>query len=169
MNCQKKNTMKRTFAIDLRNDDLTAAHLLSMARTMYPGVDDPDEYAGPYPHPVNATAVVLMSAALIGTIDTVRLKHFTGYSRAFISAIKVNMENSHLWSDGRYDASAWLSPKGAIDGDRLFDDVQVAMGWVWAVEADSRDTTEPCETYWDERAEPVVAAVRAKLEKRARK
>ena len=143
---EKEENMKQTFAIDLRNNKLTAADLLSLARTMYRGVDDPDEYSGP--HPVTAIAAVLMSAAFIGTIDTVRLKRFTGYSPGFISAIKFNMENNHLWSDGRYDASAWLSSKGAVDRDRLYDDVEVAMGWVWTEEADSTHSTESCEVYW---------------------
>ena len=144
--------MKQTFAIDSRNNDLTAADLLSVVRTMYPDVEDPDEYAGPpYPHPVNATTVVLMSAVTLDTTDVAKLVQFTGYSHPFISAIRVNMENSRLWSDGRYDASAWLSSTGTIDDDRLFDDVDVAIGICWTPDADSGHAADPCGIYWDER------------------
>ena len=143
MKHQKRKAMKQTFAIPLRKNELTAADLLSMARTLDPGVDDPGECEGPYPNAVNAAKVVLMSAALLGTTNTVRLEQFTGYSRTFISAIKFNMENNHLWSDGRYDASAWLSAKVAIDDDLLSEDVEVAMGWAWTPEADSDDAIDP--------------------------
>lgn len=130
--------MKQPFAIDLRNNKLTEADLLSLVEAIYPDPDKPDS------NQINDAAVVLMSAALIGTTNTSRLDQFTSYGRTFISAIKFNMENSHLWSDGQYDASAWLSSKGAIDHVRLFDDVEVAMGWAWTPEADSLDSIDPC-------------------------
>ena len=170
MNCQKKNTVKQTFAIDLRNDDLTAEDLLSTARRMYPPcVGYPFEWDEPYPDPLYATAVVLMSAALIGTTNAVLLEEFTGYRREFITAIKFNMKNSHLWSDGQYDASAWLSSKGAIDPDRLYDDAQVALGFCWMPDADSDDPTDACGVYCEEWRYPAVGTIRAQMKKGARR
>jgi hypothetical protein len=146
--------MKHPFGVYLRSKKTTAEDLLSLVRAMYPETEDPDltGHEGPEPHPVNAIAVVLLSAALLGTTDVVRLKRFTGYSRAFISAIKSNMENSRLWVEDRCDTSAWLSSSGAIDHDPFLEDVEVGMGLVWTQEADEHVLVDPCNLYWDEPA-----------------
>jgi hypothetical protein len=59
MHYQKEKTIKPTFDIDLRNNKLTAADLLSLVEAIYPDPDKPDS------NPINDVAVVLMSAALI--------------------------------------------------------------------------------------------------------
>lgn len=167
MKHEQRKANKQTFAVPLRKNELTAADLLSMARTLDPGVDeDPDD---PNPNSVNAAKVVLMSAALLGTTNTIRLEQFTGYSRPFISAIKFNMENNHLWCDSRYAASSWLFANVTIDDDLLSEDVEVAMGWAWTQEADSADSIDPTTSYWDQRDHAAATTIRARAKKGPRK
>jgi hypothetical protein len=145
---QEKQPTKLIVTFDLETEELTTTVLLSMVRIMYPGVEDPDLtlHEGRNPHPLNAAAVVLMSAALNRTTDTDELKYLTGYRRAFLAAVKVNMRRSGRWSDDRYDASAWLSSKGVIDPDRLHDEIEIAVGMCSMLEADG--PIDACQVYW---------------------
>lgn len=122
-----------------------------MMQTMFPDVEDDRDDNNPYEHPMTAVGIVLMSAAAIGTIDGATLAQFTGYSRPFISAITFNMENNHLWVDGRYDTSTWLVTEGAIDADRFFEHIDFACGDLWMPTADTDVSADPCGIFWDER------------------
>jgi hypothetical protein len=122
-----------------------------MMQTMFPDVENERSDNNPYEHPMTAVGIVLMSAAAIGTIDSTTLAHFTGYSRPFLLAITFNMENNHLWVDGRYDTSTWLLSDGPIDADGLWEHIDIACGTVWMPTADSNVSTDPCGVFWDER------------------
>ena len=94
--------------------------LRPILQTVYPELEDDRDNDG-YDHPMAAVGLVLLSAAIIRTIETRELVLFTGYSRHFILAIVLNMQNNRLWIEGRYDVSTWLSPDGTIDQARFWD------------------------------------------------
>ncbi|MBZ5683119.1 MAG: hypothetical protein LAO24_23760 [Acidobacteriia bacterium] len=93
---------------------LTAKDLFGMMHSMYPGVEDGRDDHDAFEHPLSAVGVVLLSAALLENIDPSFLGALTHYSREFISAITLNMQNNKLWVEGRYDTSDWLSSTGTI-------------------------------------------------------
>jgi hypothetical protein len=118
---------------------------------MFPAVENERPDNEPYEHPMTAVGLVLMSAAFMGTSETTKLILFTGYSRAFVSAISSNMQNNQLWEDCQYDASPWLSPNGSIDAECLWTHIEVACGNEWMPQASLETSADPCAVYWDER------------------
>jgi hypothetical protein len=120
-------------------------------QTMFPSVEDDRDDDAPYEHPMTAVGVVLMSAAIMGTTEPMKLILFTGYSRAFIAAITLNMQNNHLWLDGRYGVLNWLSQDGKIDADCLWTHIEFACGNMWRPTADRASVADPCMVYWIER------------------
>jgi len=99
---------------------------------------------------MTAVGIVLLSAALLGTIKASDLMIFTGYSSQFISAITLNMRNNNLWIGGRYDHCIWLSQEGTIEKEGLWEHIDIACGTLWMPEADTAVSADPCEIYWDE-------------------
>jgi hypothetical protein len=129
---------------------LTLADFRPFLQIMFPSVED-ERDDDPYEHPMTAVGLVLMSAATMGTTEPMKLILFTGYSRAFIAAITLNMQNNQLWVDGRYDVSTWLSQDGNIDADCLWTHIEFACGDLWMPTADFDKGTDPCMVYWNER------------------
>jgi hypothetical protein len=80
---------------------MTAEDIRSALQARYPDVDDDqfsiDHSGFIHEHPLTAIGVVLISSVLLGTTDIDRLAEFTKYSKRFIRAIAMNMENSRLW------------------------------------------------------------------------
>ena len=130
---------------------LCIADLWSVMHSMYPDVEDGREDDENYEHPMTATGMVLLSAALLRTIGLKELLLFTGYGREFISAIGLNMQNNKLWTDGRYDTSTWLSSDGTIDERKFWDHIEVACGMLWMTTRSSSFSVDSCKVYWDER------------------
>ena len=132
------------------------ADLRPILQTVYPELEDERDNDG-YDHPMAAVGLVLLSAAIIGTIETSELVLFTAYSRHFISAITLNMQNNKLWMEGRYDVSTWLSSDGTIDQAGFWDHIEIACGTLWQPAADSNISADTCKVYWDERRRPSKA------------
>jgi hypothetical protein len=130
---------------------LTLADFRPFLQIMFPSVEDDRDDDDPYEHPMTAVGLVLMSAATMGTTEPMKLILFTGYSRAFIAAITLNMQNNRLWVDGRYDVSTWLSQDGNIDADCLWTHIEFAGGNMWMPTADPDRRADPCMVYWNER------------------
>jgi len=82
------------------------------------------------------------------------LRRFTGYSREFISAIGLNMQNNKWWIEGQYDTSTWLSAEGTIDPRRFWDHIEVACGSLWMPNRATKFSIDSCKIYWDERSRP---------------
>ena len=121
--------------------------LQHMLRDMYPGImDEHDKFE----HPMTAVGVVLLSAAMLRTVNRSTLMKFTGYSSAFISAIDANMRENRLWVDGSYDTSAWLLETG-VEQDQLWENIEFACGLQWVDRACSNRIVDTCGIYWDER------------------
>ena len=129
----------------------TVVDLLSIMQLLYPEVEDDRDDDANYEHPMTAVGVVLLSAAFLGTTKAKELVLFTGYSRHFISAITLNMQNNKLWNDGVYDCSEWLSPDGAIDERGFWDHIEIACGSLWLPVGDTYIAADTCMIYWDER------------------
>jgi hypothetical protein len=130
---------------------LTAKDLFGMMHSIYPGIEDGRDDHDTFEHPLTAVGVVLLSAALLETIDPSFLGAFTYYSREFISAITLNMQNNKLWIEGRYDTSDWLSSTGTIHEARLWDHVEIASGTQWVPTANTQVSIDSCLLYWNER------------------
>jgi hypothetical protein len=130
---------------------LTAKDLFGMMHSLYPGIEDGRDDHDTFEHPLTAVGVVLLSAALLETIDPSFLIAFTHYSREFISAITLNMQNNKLWIEGRYDTSDWLSSTGMIYEERLWDHVEIASGTQWVPTANTRVSIDSGLLYWNER------------------
>lgn len=118
---------------------------------LFPDVEDDRDDNADYEHPMTAVGIVLLSAAIMGTVDASRLALFSGYSRQFISGIAVNMQNNKLWNNGRYDTATWLSPDGTINGNALWEHIDVACGMLWMPAGDTNISVDTCGIYWDER------------------
>jgi hypothetical protein len=58
---------------------LTVADLRPILQVVYPELED-DRNADGYDHPMAAVGLVLLSAAIIGTVEARKLVIFTGYS-----------------------------------------------------------------------------------------
>ena len=130
------------------------ADLWPAMQTMYPEVEDEREDDDDYEHPMTAVGLILLSAALLQTIEPRELRLFTGYSREFISAIGLNMQNNRLWRDGRYDTTTWLSADGMIDERKFWDHIEVACGSLWMPTRATKFSIDSCKIYWDERSRP---------------
>jgi hypothetical protein len=58
---------------------LTAKDLFGMMHSLYPGIEDGRDDHDTFEHPLTAVGVVLLSAALLETIDPSFLRAFTNY------------------------------------------------------------------------------------------
>lgn len=119
--------------------------------SMFPGVEDDRSDNHPFEHPLTAVGIVLLTAALLDTVDSAKLASFTGYSQNFISTITLNMLNNRLWVDGHYDHSEWLTPNNDIDSDLFWNHVEIASGTMWMPESNTSTAADPCTVYWAER------------------
>lgn len=123
----------------------------------YPDVDNDQfsiEHSGfIHEHPMTAIGIVLISSIVLGTTEVNRLAEFTKYSKAFIRAIAVNMENSRLWQDGKYDCAGWscgnLLPRDEKEDCEFWDHIQIAEGSVWAADAESLHSEDACAVFWN--------------------
>ena len=90
---------------------MTAKEIRDALEKLYPDVTDHEfnvQQSGlAHEHPLIGIGVVLISAVLLETTDPVKLAHFTRYSKRFVRAVASNMQNSGLWTDGKYDTSSW--------------------------------------------------------------
>jgi len=110
----------------------------------YPDVDDNQfsiEHSGfVHEHHMTAIGIVLISSIVLGTTDVNRLTEFTKYGREFIRVIAVNMENSRLWRDSKYDCAAWSCgnplPRDERADREFWDHIQIADGSMWTAEAE---------------------------------
>src|SRR5208282_6697868 len=133
------------------SDSVGVMDLQAMMHDMYPAVEDErDDYLR-YEHPLTAIGAVLLTAALLGSIDHEVLVTFTGYSPAFVSAISFNMNNNRLWENGCYDISAWLAEGESINHDELWNHIEIANGTMDMAAVKSSVFADPCGIYWDER------------------
>src|SRR6266550_7777465 len=129
----------------------TVVDLRPIMQFLYPEVEDERDDDDPYEHPMTAVGIVLLSAAVMGTTKAKQLILFTGYSRSFISAILINMQNNKLWLDGKYDCSPWISADGTIDKTEFWDHIEIACGSLWLPVGDTSISMDTCMIYWDER------------------
>jgi hypothetical protein len=127
----------------------TPDSLRQFMRSRYPGVED----EGDDEHPLTAIGVVLLSAVILGTTDTEELIRFTGYSREFVSAIAVNMEDNRAWWNGRYDLVGWLLTDGTIDDCLFWEHINVACAMVSLPGALYKAEADPCKIFWEERGD----------------
>lgn len=116
---------------------------------LYAEVQD-DRYYRHCEHPMTATGLVLLSAAILGTTNPTKLVLFAGYSRQFISAISFNMENNQLWVNGHYQASSWLSSDGKIDERRFWDHIEFGCSTTTIPTCDKETVIDACSLFWDE-------------------
>jgi hypothetical protein len=119
-----------------------ADHLRELMRAMYPDVDDGSE------HPMTAVGVMLLAAGLLEITDEEALVRFTRYPKAFIFAIVFNLRENRIWNNGSYDSSGWLSSTGAIDGEALWNHVEVACDLSFLSDIDG-PALDPCQIYWN--------------------
>src|SRR5262249_19363159 len=120
--------------------------------SMYPDVEDGRTDNASYEHPLTAIGIILLSAALMGTIELRTLTAFTPYSQEFVSSVVLNMLNNRLWTDQGYDHSAWLLEDGTIEAEQLWEHVEMACGALWKPNAATEFAADPCGVYWDESA-----------------
>lgn len=122
----------------------TCLDLREIMELLYPDEEGEKDHSE---HPVTAVGVVLLSMATLGASDVGKLIHFTSYSREFISAILLNMQNNKLWIDGSYDASAWLSSDGSIDNSHFWDHIDIACGTLWIPVGNAEISADPCKIF----------------------
>jgi len=128
-------------------DKMHVTHLRKIVRALDP---DSDVTAhGAIDHPIDAVQVVLLTAAILGTINVVKLASFTGYSRQFISAIALNMKNNHLWINGQYKCSEWFDPEDGINHAMFHEHNDIACGSRWKPYAEPI-SVDACQIYWTE-------------------
>jgi len=97
-----------------------------------------------------AVASVLLSAAILQTVEPRKLRQFTGYHPAFIASVAWNMRNSKLWTATGYDTSRWLSVSGEMNDLLMLGDVDVAWGNGWGPDAEfPRDAIDTYQAYKD--------------------
>ena len=67
-------------------------------------------------------------------------------------AISLNMENSRLWKDGRYDCAACscnnLLPRNKNQDQKFWEHIEIASGSMWASDATSLDSEDACAVFW---------------------
>lgn len=127
-------------------DVLTPRFVQDMVYKLYPEVENDRDDDHRFEHPMTAAGVVLLTAALLETIDPRRLREFTGYPSEFISAIHSNMLNNHLWVEGRYGMS-WLSV-GGIDAEQFWEHIELACGDLSNESANEYLRIDACLLYW---------------------
>jgi hypothetical protein len=83
-----------------------------------------------------AIASLLLSAAVLGTVEPGQLRRFTSYHPAFIASVASNMRNNNLWTVQGYDTSHWLSSAGEVNERSFLEDFDVAAGSSWCPDAE---------------------------------
>jgi hypothetical protein len=121
--------------------NVSADDLRRIAKT-HCGDDDEGE------HTMTAAGVVLLAAGMHDITAPSELVHLTGYGRSFISAVIFNLQNNHLWIDGRYDASSWLTLEGIIKSGEFRDHIRAACGELWLPAGNSELGVNTCELFW---------------------
>ncbi len=137
----------------------TAEDLRKAFKARYPDVDDYDwalEHSGyAHEHPMTAIGVVLLASVVVRTTDVIKLVKFTGYSRRFVRAIAMNMENSRLWQDGKYDHMGWSSlrlfPRNKREQTEFWDHIEIAEGSMWAANAKTDQSEDASAIFWNEK------------------
>lgn len=122
----------------------------------YPDVDDDqfsiDHSGFIHENPMTAIGVVLISSIVLGTTDADRLAEFTKYGKPFIRAIAVNMENSNLWRDGKYDCAGWscgnLFPRDEKEDHEFWEHISIADGSMWSADAKSLQSEDAGAVFW---------------------
>jgi hypothetical protein len=136
---------------------MTLAEIRSAFTARYPDVDDDQcsiAFSGfVHEHPMTAIGVVLISSVWLDTTDVDQLAGFTKYSKMFIRAISVNMKNSHLWNDAKYDCAGWSCgnrlPRNKKQDIEFWEHIEVAAGSMWTQEADSDLSEDACTIFWN--------------------
>ena len=136
---------------------MTAKDIRSALQARYPDVDDDqfsiDHSGFIHEHPLTAIGVVLISSVLLGTTDVDRLAEFTKYSKRFIRAIAMNMENSRLWKESEYDCGRWscgnLLPGDKNGDDEFWEHIDIAAGSMWKADAKSLLSEDACTVFWN--------------------
>lgn len=90
----------------------------------------------------DATAILLFSAAVLGTTDPNILAKFTGYNMGFVCAVAWNMRNNGLWTATRYMPKDWSPETGVDDHSPFWEEVRVGYGWLWYEGAESEQSVE---------------------------
>ncbi|HKW18321.1 MAG TPA: hypothetical protein VJO35_12515 [Terriglobales bacterium] len=85
----------------------------------------------------DAIAILLLSAAVIGTTAPCMLARFTGYDLGFICAVAWNMRNNGLWTATQYKMT-WSPDVGVCDLSSFWDEVSVGSGSLWCEDAESK-------------------------------
>ena len=124
----------------------------------YPDVNDYEctiEHSGfAHDNPIMAIDVVLISSVVLGTTDSIKLVQFTKYSERFVRAIAINMENSGIWKDHRYDCSSWLSggliPSTDAEDYAFWEHVEIAAGGMWHKDANRDIIQDSSSIFWDD-------------------
>jgi len=135
----------------------TAEDIRSAFKARYPDVDDDQfsiEHSGfIHENPMTAIGVVLISSVLLGTTDIDWLTEFTKYSKWFVRTISVNMENSRLWKNGKYDCAGWSSgnllPRDENEDNVFWDHIGIAEGSRWTADAKSHLSEDAGAVFWD--------------------
>lgn len=89
-----------------------------------------------YVRAFRAIASLLLSAAILETVEVGKLRRFTGYHPAFIASVAWNMRNNGVWTAKGYDASRWLSSAGDLDERVFLEDFDIATGSAWCPDAE---------------------------------
>jgi hypothetical protein len=79
----------------------------------------------------NATAVLLISAAVLETTYPVTLAQFTGYDIGFVCGVAWNMMNNGVWTCIQYKPKHWSVRYGIGLGSPFGDEVGMGMGDTW--------------------------------------
>jgi len=88
----------------------------------------------------DATAILLFSAAVLGTTDPWTLARFTGYGVGFVCAVAWNMRNNRLWTATRYLPKRWSLEGGIDDRSPFWEEVSVGCGSQWEPGAESEES-----------------------------
>jgi hypothetical protein len=88
----------------------------------------------------DATAILLFSAAVLGTTDPEILARFTGYDVGFVCAVAWNMRNNGLWTATQYLPKRWSLETGIDDRSPFWEEVSVGCGSQWEQGAESKSS-----------------------------
>ena len=136
----------------------TAEDIRKASIERYPDVNDYEftiEHSGFFhDNPIMATDVILISSLVLGTTDPVKLAQFTKYSERFVRAIAINMENSGIWKDNRYDCSSWFSggliPSTDAEDYAFWEHVEIAAGGMRHQHANRDIIEDSSSIFWDD-------------------
>ena len=84
-----------------------------------------------------------------------KLVQFTKYSKRFVCAIAVNVENSRLWNYDKYDRSSWSSgnllPRNEREERAFWDHVLIAEGSLHSADANGAIVEDTILIFWDDK------------------